>query len=95
MSRRRWKSATTASARLSPLELGTIDSAYRLVYETEIQDTAGTSYRNNVGLSGSNLRGSQSSGNGCRQTRPAARQDRQSLRQPHPNDHLGSEIQLR
>ena len=38
-----------------PLELGTIDSAYRLVYETEIQDTAGTSYRNDVGLSGSNL----------------------------------------
>ncbi|MFZ2761176.1 MAG: collagen binding domain-containing protein, partial [Trichococcus flocculiformis] len=37
-----------------PLQLGTIDSAYRLVYETVIQDDAGTSYRNNVSLSGSN-----------------------------------------
>ena len=37
-----------------PLNLGTIDSAYRLVYQTTITDDLGQTYKNNVTLSGSN-----------------------------------------
>ena len=37
-----------------PLNLGTIDSAYRLVYQTTITDSLGETYKNNVTLSGSN-----------------------------------------
>ncbi|WP_416147559.1 Cna B-type domain-containing protein [Salipaludibacillus sp. HK11] len=35
-----------------PLELGTIDSAYRVVYKTEVNDMIGQTYKNNVTLSG-------------------------------------------
>lgn len=35
-----------------PLEFGTIDSAYRVVYETEINDVTGEAYKNDVTLSG-------------------------------------------
>ncbi|MCE7791738.1 Cna B-type domain-containing protein [Salipaludibacillus sp. CUR1] len=35
-----------------PLELGTIDSAYRVVYETEVNDMTGETYKNNVTLTG-------------------------------------------
>ncbi|KAB8138047.1 LPXTG cell wall anchor domain-containing protein [Gracilibacillus oryzae] len=38
-----------------PLNLGTIDSAYRLVYETEITDNTGTNYWNNATLNGDNI----------------------------------------
>ncbi|MGP4064266.1 SpaA isopeptide-forming pilin-related protein [Oceanobacillus sp. M65] len=37
-----------------PLQLGTIDSAYRVVYETEITDEKGTSYKNKATLDGEN-----------------------------------------
>ncbi|MFC0299701.1 SpaA isopeptide-forming pilin-related protein [Virgibacillus soli] len=38
-----------------PLELGNIDSAYRIVYETEIQDDTGKAYKNTVELTGDNI----------------------------------------
>lgn len=37
-----------------PLQLGSIDSAYRVVYETEITDNEGTSYKNKATLDGDN-----------------------------------------
>ncbi|GAE31828.1 Cna B-type domain-containing protein [Alkalihalobacillus hemicellulosilyticus] len=37
------------------LELGFIDSAYRFVYETEINDDTGTTYRNNATLDGDHM----------------------------------------
>ncbi|MBO1004136.1 SpaA isopeptide-forming pilin-related protein [Pseudogracilibacillus auburnensis] len=38
-----------------PLQLGDIDSAYRIVYETEINDDKGTSYENTAILDGDNI----------------------------------------
>ncbi|SES07900.1 Uncharacterized surface anchored protein [Salipaludibacillus aurantiacus] len=35
-----------------PLALGTVDSAYRVIYETEVNDMAGETYKNDVTLSG-------------------------------------------
>ncbi|SES30675.1 Cna B-type domain-containing protein [Salisediminibacterium halotolerans] len=35
-----------------PLEFGTIDSAYRVIYETEINDMTGETYKNDVTLTG-------------------------------------------
>ncbi|MFA9458390.1 Cna B-type domain-containing protein [Halalkalibacter sp. AB-rgal2] len=38
-----------------PIELGDIDSAYRFVYETEINDSDGNSYQNNATLVGDDM----------------------------------------
>ncbi|WP_411953818.1 Cna B-type domain-containing protein [Alkalibacillus sp. S2W] len=38
-----------------PLNLGTIDSAYRVVYETEVNDLTGETYKNEATLNGSNI----------------------------------------
>src|SRR5699024_1463113 len=38
-----------------PLNLGNIDSAYRVVYETEVNDRKGESYQNKATLGGDNI----------------------------------------
>ena len=78
-----------------PLNLGTIDSAYRLVYQTTITDDLGQTYKNNVTLSGSNQEPISACCNGNCQTRPTTGKSDDSLQRPDSEDYMASQVQLR